>query len=76
MKFTLFITAKRVSQLVYIKLQDIEEIINRREDEGMVSENFNSEEEDNFISLKRELLNLERDTIKSKMVCIFIILRN
>ena len=76
MKFTLFITAKRVSQLVYIKLQDIEEIINRREDEGMVSENFNSEEEDNFISLKRELLNLERDTIKSKMVCILIILRN
>ena len=73
LKFTLFITAKRVSQLVYIKLQEIEKITFKRENEKIYSDDeFESENDDDFNILKSELLDLERETMKSKLVNFYL----
>lgn len=75
-KFSLMIFAKRVSQLVYLKLKDIEQALiiakNNFEkeeiNESVLSESEDEEEEEKFQNLKNELVTLERQTMKSKMV--------
>jgi hypothetical protein len=71
------IYAKRVSQLVYLKLKDIEQALiiaknNFEKDDMNESELSESEkdeeEEEKFQNLKLELVNLERQTMKSKIV--------
>ena len=79
-KFSLLIYAKRFSQLVYLKLKDIEQALIiaknnfEKEDlnESLFSEsedkNEEEEEEKKFENLKLELVHLERQTMKSKIV--------
>ena len=79
-KFSLLIYAKRFSQLVYLKLKDIEQALIiaknnfEKEDlnESLFSEsedkNEEEEEEKKFENLKLELVHLERQNMKSKIV--------
>jgi hypothetical protein len=83
----MLIYAKRVSQLVYNKLKEIEEAliiaknnfdkdeINESEfSESDNEEEVEEEEEKKFQNLKLELVNLERQTMKSKIVNIYVTL--
>ena len=76
-RFSLLICAKRISQLVYLKLKDIEQALiiakNNLEIDNLndsdLSETSNYEEEETkFQNLKLELVNLERQTLRSKIV--------
>jgi|LauGreDrversion4_2_1035121.scaffolds.fasta_scaffold2219941_1 hypothetical protein len=78
----MLIYAKRVSQLVYNKLKEIEQALviaknnfdkdDLNESEFSESENNDEEEEKKFQNLKLELVNLERQTMKSKIVIMYL----
>ena len=74
-KFSLLIYAKRVSQLVYIKLMDFEQeqVIKGKNDDSIISEESSESENERFNSLKKELLNLEKESKNSKKVKLNII---
>jgi hypothetical protein len=58
-----------VSQLVFTKIKDIEHIIRENEEENIYSaEERESDDDAECLYLKNELKNLERETMKSKMV--------
>ncbi len=60
-----------MSQLVFTKIKDIEHIIRQNEEENIYSaDERDSDDDAECLYLKNELRNLERETMKSKMVYI------
>ena len=59
LKFSLLIYAKRVSQLVYIKFKDIEQVINQNNEDNFMSDELSEIEEEQFNHLKKELFRLQ-----------------